>query len=128
MSRIKIDMAAPIQEFEIGGKVYKLDYSDDKLKQYHAASNKFINDYDEALKMDVEKMSEKEQKAAEEKYTQSVKDTVDLLFGSGSFDMIYEDCGRSMFNVGKVLEAVYSFIGDKLGVEKTQKKKKYTRK
>jgi hypothetical protein len=127
MTRIKISFDTPTQEFEIAGKVYVLDYSDDKLREYLIIRDQFLKESKEAERLDVDSMSVEEQMKIERKYTETMRITLDAFFGEGAFDKIYSDTGRHMLNVAKVIGAVMDFIEGKFSTLKKEKRKKYTR-
>lgn len=127
MSAIKIKVEKPIQEFEIEGKSYYLDYADDALKRYKKNIEEFMENVRELEEMDTSKMTEEEQEAEEKRQLTQIEGLIDTFFGKGSYKVIYQDTGRSMYNIRVVIEAICDFITKKLETQKAEKKKKYIR-
>ena len=59
----KFEFEKSYEEIEINGKPYKVDLSDDKLKEYQIKFQQFFNEAQELQKADVEKTSLEEQEA-----------------------------------------------------------------
>lgn len=126
--KIKVDIEKPVQEFEIGGKVYKLLYDDDSLKRYQKEFKEVAERWKEYENIDFDKLSEKEAQKYHDEQEQILKDITENLFGEGSFEQIYEACHRSTFNLLRVVEQVRDWYEDMHLDAKQRAKKYYTEK
>lgn len=118
---IKINLTSVKEQFEIGGKVFEADFSDDKLKKYFEYGNE-VAELDKKInakfpKIDEEKDFGKLASAIAEVLPQraeSFRIFFDKTFGAGKGQEIYEICGESTPNLQKVFEAVWQVILSKL--------------
>lgn len=128
MSVIKIGVDKPVQKFEIGGKVYEVFYDDESLKKYSKQAQKFHADVKKAEKIKVDKLTEKQKEKVEAEYRQAAKKLIEMFFGRGTFEDIYDACGKATVNLAVVVEAVLDWLGEKLSSIKNTKKQYYTKK
>lgn len=127
MTVIKIDLEKPIQEFEIGGKVYQVPYDDESLRKYQATLQRFQKDVNEAARINFDNLPAEEQKQKEEEYLNVAKKLIECFFGEGSYDSIYEAAGKSVFLMTKVLEQLLEWFEKKFDTSRAQKRAYYTK-
>ena len=125
---IKIDLELSVQEFEILGAVYKINYNDEGLKNLQKQSRKFFDKIEGLNELKPEKMTAKQEKEYEEAYYLAIKDIIDSFFGEGSYEELYEKTNRSLFVMLKIIEGVYSWIEKEFLTAKKEKKSYYTKK
>lgn len=99
MAAIKIDIKKNYEEVEIGGKVYRIDLSDDIKKKYLQVDREFTTEMEELQSVDEADLSDEQKLDFDERARQSLKKVVDFLLGDGSYDEIYEVAGRSTWVV-----------------------------
>lgn len=125
MSVIKIQLDKPIQEFEIGGKVYEVNYDDESLKKYEGQAKVF---YDKTRKeINLDKAEESEVEAFEKEMRDLLKDTLECFFGEGSYQSIYEASGKSLINLAKVVQVLVDWMSGKLNLKQQDIKNYYTK-
>ncbi|MFZ4452088.1 hypothetical protein [Salibacterium aidingense] len=128
MAVIKIDLDQPFDEFEIGGKVYKVYYDDESMKKYQSAMSGLQRSSQKVAGMDLSAMNPEEQSAFEKEQQQEMRGFIETFFGEGTFDDIYKASGESVINLGKIASVLIEWINNKVGDLKQQKKDYYTKK
>lgn len=127
MTAIKINIEKPIQQFEIAGNVYELPYDDVSLQNFMRQMRSFQRRSMDMSKKEFEDMTEEEQKELEAASLKASKELIEVFFGKGSYDAIYASCGKSVYNLFKVIEAVGAFLEEKSSSIKAEKRKTYTK-
>ncbi|EGL83736.1 Phage protein gp14 [Caldalkalibacillus thermarum TA2.A1] len=127
MARIKIDLEQPYDEFEIGGKVYKVYYDDDSLRKYEKQCHKFADEAEAKPEKEISQMSEEEKKKLEEKQRGLLKETIETFFGENTYEEIYEAAGRSLVNMTKVVMALSEWLDSKMNVAQQKRREHYTK-
>jgi dTDP-4-dehydrorhamnose reductase len=112
----KFEFKKAYEEIEIGGKVYKIDFSDDKVKEYAETFKKFSNEYKELLATDESKMDDDQALDHFEQIQDLVRRIFDTITGRGSYDELYEAAGRSITNMFELVKYIQEIV-----VEKQQK-------
>ncbi|APA05053.1 MULTISPECIES: hypothetical protein [Bacillus amyloliquefaciens group] len=125
MTVIKVNLEETVQEFEIGGKVYRLAYDDESLGRYLRRMRAFYRSSVDATNKKFDEMTEAEQDEMTAKALKEAEEIMDTFFGQGSFHPIYEACGKSMRNLYNVIEAVGEFLEDKASKVKAEKRASY---
>lgn len=125
MSVIKIQLDKPMQEFEIGGKVYEVYYDDESLKKYEKQTKSFYEKVQK--KLDLNKATEQQLEKYEKEQYCLLKETLEVFFGKGSFDEIYQASGKSLINLTKVVTVLVQWLGDKTSFKNEDIKKYYTK-
>ena len=111
------------EEIKINGKVYMVDFSDEAIMNYQTSFNKFNKQKNEELSKLAENEAEFIEKARE-----ITKDIIDTILGNGSFDVIYIESGKSLFNISELIEYLAEIIGEKVESVRKEKRKKYVKK
>lgn len=125
---IRIDLDFAVQEFEIAGKIYKLNYNDESFKVLQKQMKKFFEKIEELNKLKPEKMNAKQEKEYEEAYYSQIKALIDSCFGEGSYEDLFERTGKSSFVMLNIIEAIFKWINEKFVDIKNEKKSYYTKK
>ncbi|MEC1552537.1 hypothetical protein P9D28_08865 [Bacillus haynesii] len=128
MAVIKIELDKPVQDFELGGKVFEVRYDDESLKSYEKVYLKMKKSYEEYEKINDLAATEKQLQEAEKKMTALVKELIELYFGKGSFDHVYEASGKSILNVQKVAAFVIKNLNEKATRDLEDKAANYLKK
>ncbi|WP_342045916.1 hypothetical protein [Bacillus sp. OTU530] len=116
------------EEVEIGDKVYRVDFSDDKALEYRAKFNKFYKEAQELEKTDLDTLSDEEQLAIFHKNRENMKEITDVILGEGAFDELYELSGRSTANYMQLLLFLGKVVAEKTEKVKEDARKKYVKK
>lgn len=124
----KFEFSKSYEEVEIHGTVYRVDFSDDKLKQYQNMFYKFYQEAQEVEQADIEKMTLEEQNALLEKQRQNMKTVTETLLGEGTFDELFELAGRSTWSYMKLIEFLAETIEQRFNEIKEERRKKYVKK
>jgi hypothetical protein len=124
----KFEFGKAYEEIEVNGKTYRVDFSDDKLKQYQGILYKFYQETKEIEQTDVKKMTLEEQAALLEKQRQNMKTVTETMLGEGTFDELFELAGRSTWNYMKLIEFLAETIEQKFREIKEEQRKKYVKK
>ncbi|MDF9296108.1 hypothetical protein [Geobacillus stearothermophilus] len=123
----KFEFGKAYEEIEINGKGYRVDFSDDKLKQYQDMFYKFYQEAQEIEQADIEKMTQEEQTALLDKQRQNMKTVTETLLGEGTFDELFELAGRSTWNYMKLIEFLAEIIEERFSEIKEERRKKYVK-
>jgi hypothetical protein len=123
----KFEFGKAYEEIEINGKTYRVDFSDDKLKQYQDMFYKFYQEAQEIEQADIEKMTPEEQNALLEKQRQNMKTVTETMLGEGTFDELFELAGRSTWNYMKLIEFLAEIIEERFSEIKEERRKKYVK-
>ena len=124
----KFEFGKAYEEIEINGKQYRVDFSDDKLKQYQDMFYKFYQEAQEIEQADIEKMTQEEQTALLEKQRQNMKTVTETLLGEGTFEELFELAGRSTWNYMRLIEFLAEIIEQRFNEIKEERRKKYVKK
>jgi hypothetical protein len=124
----KFEFGKAYEEIEINGKTYRVDFSDDKLKQYQDMFYKFYQEAQEIEQADIEKMTPEEQNALLEKQRQNMKTVTETMLGEGTFDELFELAGRSTWNYMRLIEFLAETIEQRFNEIKEERRKKYVKK
>ncbi|MED4904125.1 hypothetical protein [Parageobacillus thermoglucosidasius] len=124
----KFEFGKSYEEVEINGKPYKIDLSDDKLKEYQRKFQQFFNEAQDLQKADVEKMSLEDQEALLEKIRKIMKVITDSMLGEGTFDELFELAGRSTWNYMNLIYFLIETVNTKFEAVKEEKRKQYVKK
>jgi len=123
----KFEFGKAYEEIEINGKQYRVDFSDDKLKQYQDMFYKFYQEAQEIEQADIEKMTQEEQEALLDKQRQNMKTVTETMLGEGTFDELFELAGRSTWNYMKLIEFLAEIIEERFSEIKEERRKKYVK-
>lgn len=125
MTRKAFEFKKSFEEVEIAGNVYQVDFSDEKIAQYHKSFEHFHKESQRIKAIKAEDLPAEEQRGLFGEMQDLVKNVVEELLGKGSYAELYAASGNSIINM---LELV-TYLGEVIN-EKTQKinegrKKKY---
>lgn len=116
------------EEVEAGGEIYRVDLSDDKIKEYQKEFQRLQKEITDLNKVDTDKMSEKQGLEHFDNMIDVVKRSTDFIFGKGSFEKLYEASGRSAINVADFLFYVAEIVRDYAQKNREDKLEKYVKK
>lgn len=106
------------EEIDLEGKIYKIDMSDEAIKNYQLAMHKYHKEAQKLEKVDVSKLDFEEQKKTFNQALELQKNFIETILGKGTFDELYEKSGQSSSNM---IDLVV-FLGEVVG-ERVQKLK-----
>lgn len=125
MTRKAFEFKKSFEEVEIAGNIYQVDFSDEKIGQYHKSFEHFYKESQRIKAIDTKELPSEKQRDLFGEMQDLVKNVVEELLGKGTYADLYEASGHSLINM---LELV-TYLGEAIN-EKTQKinedrKKKY---
>ncbi|BBW97224.1 hypothetical protein ACPVTF_04170 [Geobacillus icigianus] len=123
----KFEFGKSYEEIEINGELYKVDFSDDKLKEYQNMFYRFFKEAQELEKVDIEKLGEAEMDALLDKQRQNMKDVTETMLGEGTFEKLFKLAGHSTWNYMKLIEFLAQTIEERFGEIKEEQRKKYVK-
>jgi hypothetical protein len=98
------------REIEVAGEVYKIDFADEKLKEYQNAFSAFHSQMEQLAKLQPEELTYEENLQALDKQKDAMESIINAIFGAGAFEKFYEMAGRSLMNIAKLL----GFVGEEI--------------
>lgn len=120
MGTFKIDLKKSFEEIEIGERIFKMDTSDEKLKQYVSLYTKYMKEEARIKEKEEAIQTENAQEAfndLHEEIKALLKETLDFMLEDGAFDYVYETTG-SINSVASVVVQLSTFISGKLNDSK----------
>lgn len=114
MARISFNVESKAyDEIEIGDKVYNVYYDDASIERYHKQAKKYEKKARAFAEKKVEDLTENQQEKLKQESNQMAKSFIETFFGTGTFDDIYEACGRSTFNLIHVCNQLMDWVSTK---------------
>jgi hypothetical protein len=113
------------QEIEVAGEVYKIDFADEQLKAYQSAFSAFHAEMEQLAALKADEMTYEENIAALDKQKAIISKMINVIFGAGAFDKLYEKAGNSLYNIAKLLHFVGEEIRDATAAMNKEKRTKY---
>jgi hypothetical protein len=123
----KFEFKKTYEEIEIAGKVYKIEFNDDKLREYQEKFFSFQTDAEEYLKVDETKLTKEELWEHFEKGKQVARNVIDTLLGEGSFDELYEKSGRSIANMYDLIWYLAEIVQERNARNREEKRQQYVK-
>ena len=124
----KFEFKKPFEEVEIAGKVYRIEFSDDKVREYQEGLHSLGTDIQEFLNVDKTKLTKEErEKYYFEEGKQLIRNVVDMLLGEGSFDELYEKSGRSIINMYDLVWFLAEIIKERNKQNREEKRQQYVK-
>ncbi|MFC5773689.1 hypothetical protein [Ectobacillus antri] len=124
----KFEFAKAYEEVEIAGKTYRIDFADDKVEQYQKGFKDFYAEAQKLEVLDVEHLTDEEQKHVIDNQKDLVKRFTNQLLGEDAFEELYEKAGRSMLNMFDLLAYIADIMKEKTEQSRIEKKSKYVKK
>jgi hypothetical protein len=107
------DFKKSYEEIKINGEIYKVDLSDDKVKEYQKTFNKFFEESQVLQTIDSTKLSNEEQAELFDSSKRLVAETIDVLLGQNVFSLLYEQSGNSLINMIDLVTFLVDIIKNK---------------
>jgi acetyl-CoA carboxylase carboxyltransferase component len=123
----KFEFKKTYEEVEIAGKVYKIEFNDDKIREYQEKFLSFEADVQEFLNVDETKLTKEERWEHFEKGKQLARNVIDTLLGEGSFDELYEKSGRSIANMYDLIWYLAGIVNERNARNKEEKRQQYVK-
>lgn len=124
----KFEFTNPIEEIEVAGERYKVDFSDEKTKLYHKLLSRAFEEFQKMQSLDPESMTAEELEEVYDKSTSFAKEFVDAMLGEGAFEVLYDKAGRSSVVFVQLMAFLKDVIEDHYTSVKEQQKSKYVKK
>jgi len=112
------------EEIEIAGKLKKVSLKDDDRKKYSQQLKKYAAMVNEVNKVDADKLDIDAALKLEEEFKTITLETLDVLFGEGSGQELYQDADEQTEELIPVVFAVAEIISER----RQEKMSKYTKK
>jgi hypothetical protein len=123
----KFEFKKTYEEVDIAGKVYKIEFNDDKIREYQEKFFSFQTDAEEYLKVDETKLTKEERWEHFEKGKQVARNVIDTLLGEGSFDELYEKSGRSIANMYDLIWYLAEIVQERNARNREEKRQQYVK-
>ncbi|UYG93185.1 hypothetical protein [Cytobacillus firmus] len=127
MTMRSFDFKKTYEEIKINGEVYKIDFSDAKLKEYRKSFNEFYAESQKMQSVNASELVKDDEFKQFDQATDLTKKAIDNLLGDGSFDKLYEQSGRSLFNMMDLVEFLAELVGEKTNKVRNERAHKYTK-
>lgn len=124
----KFEFKKTYEEVELAGKVYKIEFNDERLLVYMKAFDKFHTKSNELHEIETEKLDIKKQEEVLSEMAEMIKEILDLLLGKGAYDELYEKSGQSVINMVDVVVFVGDVVGERMEQSREEKKQQYVKK
>ena len=115
------------EEIDLEGKIYKIDMSDEAIKNYQLAMHKYHKEAQKLEKVDVSKLDFEEQKKTFNQALELQKKFIETILGKGTFDELYEKSGESSSNMVELVVFLGEIIGDKVKKLKEKQRNLYVK-
>jgi hypothetical protein len=122
------DFKKSYEELKIDGEIYKIDLSDDKVKEYQRAFVDFQVKSQELQIASDKAITPELKEEFMDKSKALVGETIDLLLGGQSFNKLYESSGRSLINMIDLVLFLTEIIQSKTEELKSSTLEKYIKK
>jgi len=123
----KFEFKKPFEEVEIAGKVYRIEFSDDKIREYQEGFHSLGTDVQELLDVDETKLTKEEREKYFEKAKHLIRNVIDMLLGEGSFEELYEKSGRSIVNMYDLVWFLAEVVNERNAQNKEEKRQQYVK-
>lgn len=123
----KFEFKKTFEEVEIAGKVYKIEFTDNKLREYQERFLSLGSEVQEFLNVDETKLTKEEREKHFEKGKQLVRDVIDMLLGEGSFNELYEKSGRSIVNMYDLAWYLVGIVNERNARNREEKRQQYVK-
>ena len=123
----KFEFKKTFEEVEIAGKVYKIEFNDDKIREYQERFHSLEADIQELMGVDEMELAKEEREKHFEKGKQLIRSVIDMLLGEGSFDELYEKSGRSIINMYDLVEFLAGIVGERSARSREEKRRQYVK-
>lgn len=124
----KFEFKKSYEEVELAGKIYKIEFNDERLLVYMKAFDKFYTKSNELHEIEAEKLDIKKQEEVLSEMAEMIKEILDLLLGKGAYDELYKKSGQSVINMVDVVLFVGDVVGERMEQSREEKKQQYVKK
>lgn len=121
----KFEFKKAYEEIEISGDVYRIDMSDQKIKEYQVEFHEFYKDSRRFEKINVEELEVEEQAKVLDDALAMVKKITESLLGKGTFEELYKKSGKSINNMIDLIDYLADIVEQKLKSNSEKKRNKY---
>ncbi|MBM7585850.1 hypothetical protein JOC86_002392 [Bacillus pakistanensis] len=123
----KFEFQKAYEEIEIAGNVYRVDFSDAKIKEYQQEFFAFQDDIKKLESVDETKLSEEDQWKHFEELKTLVKKIINTVLGEDSFEPLYKAAGKSVMNMLDLVWHLAEIVNDRKTRNLEDKKSKYVK-
>ena len=134
MARHEFKFQDTVEIIAVGGKEFRLDLNDEKLREIQKTFRSFVIDHMEfakevqALEESGESVSEEKDQEMWDKAYEMTKVTLDTTIGEGTFEEVYEISGKSIAGVAEFVMYVSGIVEAKVTEMQKARASKYTQK
>lgn len=122
----KFEFKKTYEEIEVGSKTYRMEFNDDKVKEYQDEFLQLKKDYEELMKVDEEEFdNEKDALKHFDEIKEVAKRAIETLLGKDTFDEIYEESGKSIVNVYDLVWYLGEVVNERGSQNREDRRKKY---
>lgn len=124
----KFNFKKEYEEVEIEGKVYRINFDDASILEYHKEFEDFYKDVERVQAIDTTDMDNAQLKEVFKDIRKISQPMMDSVLGAGSFNELYEKSGRSTMKMVDALNFVSDIVGDGMTEVRNKRKNNYTKK
>lgn len=108
MTRKAFEFKKTYEEVELAGNTYKVDFSDEKIREYNKHLEEFQKESKRIQDIKIAELAADEQNDLFTEMRDLVKGLTETLLGKETFEDLYEKSGDSLTNMMEML----SYLGD----------------
>jgi hypothetical protein len=113
------------EEVKINDRMYQIDISDDKLVDYQELFSQYQKESQSIAERNTDNATKEEtQKFLEDSKT-VLKKILETMLGEGTFEQIYNESGKSIVNVSKLIIFLADIMNEKTGKMRDEERNKY---
>ncbi|WP_338788813.1 hypothetical protein [Metabacillus sp. FJAT-53654] len=124
MAMKRFEFKKAYEEIEVVGEVYRISLNDDDRKNYSDHLIGFYESLDKAQKVDPKTITRDDSLKLEEEIKQSTLKTLDIFFGEGSGEKLYEASGRQ---TDELFDFIYE-VAEMIQARRQEKANRYLKK
>lgn len=116
------------EEFQVADKVYRVDMSDEKVKEYQNTFKAFAVENEKFNEIDIAELTDKQQEELFTKQINNMKKTTEVFLGEGTFDELYLLAGKSTLVYIELVHYLMEIFGEKTESLTEKARNKYIKK
>lgn len=116
------------EEIEIADKVYRIDFNDEKTFEYYDAFEHFYKETQRIGEIEKDNLTPEENKQLFLDAKNLIKDLIEMLLGSGTFEPLYKLAGESTEVMIELVNEIADIVNERTNKMKEARKAKYLQK
>lgn len=117
--------SSTVEEIKVNGRIYGIDFSDEKVREYQKKLEKFYLESEEVRTANVDNLSQEDQDKLLRKTHEMAKEVIEMLLGKNTYETLYHDSGKSLFNMVELLNFLTKVVDEKSSNLRSEKFDKY---